>query len=82
MKKLFSVLNSVAGSLLRRKVAFEDATEISTPRLAINLKSTTSSNTGGEVNVGFAEFSVPPENDMFNKAKPDVTFVNQKVGSE
>lgn len=82
MKKLFNVLNSVAGSLLRRKVAFEDATEISTPRLAINLKSATPSNTGGEVNVGFAEFNVPRGNDMFNKAKPDVTFVNQKVGSE
>lgn len=81
MKKLFSVLNSVTRSLLRKKVLFEDATEISTPSLAINLKSATPSNTGGEVSVGFANFNVPRGNDMFRKAKAGLTSVNQKVGS-
>ena len=82
MKKLFNVLNSVTGSLLRRKIAFEDATEISTPRLAINLKSTTPSDSGGEVSVGFAKFDVPKGGDMFRKAKPGLTSVNQKVGGD
>ncbi len=81
MKKLFNVLNSVTVSLLRRKVSFEDATEISTPQLAINLKSAPPSNTGGEVNVGFANFNVPRGNDMFREAKEGLTSVNQKVGS-
>ena len=81
VKKLFSVLNSVARSLLRKKVSFEDATEISTPSLTINLKSATPSNVGGKLNVGFANFNVPRGNDMFRKTKSGLTSVNQKVGS-
>lgn len=79
VKKLFSVLNFVAASVLRRKIPFEDSTEISTPHLAISLKSATSSNTGGKVNVGHANFNLPSGNDMFRQAKPGLTSVNQKV---
>ena len=80
MKKLFSVLNFLAASVLRRKIPFEDSTEISTPHLAMSLKSAMPSNTGGKVNVGYANFDLPNGNDMFRQAKPGLTSVNQKVG--
>ena len=79
MKKLFSVLNFLAALVLRRKIPFEDSTEISTPHLAMSLKSAMPSNTGGTVNVGYANFDLPSGNDMFRQAKPGLTSVNQKV---
>ena len=79
MKKLFSVLNVVAASVLRRKIPFEDSTEISTPHLAMSLKSATLSNAGGKVNVGYAKFDLADGNDLFRKADPGLTSVNQKV---
>lgn len=79
VKKLFSVLNFLAASVLRRKIPFEDSTEIFTPNLAMSLKSTTPSKTGGKVNVGYANFNLPSGNDMFRQAKPGLTSVNQKV---
>lgn len=81
VNKLFNVLNSVSASVLRTKVSFEEATEIVSPRLAINLKSTTPSNTGGNVKTGFANFNVPKGDDLFRHAKPGMTSVNQKVSS-
>ena len=65
--------------MLRRKIPFEDSTEISTPHLAMSLKSTIPSNTGGEVNMGYANFDLPSGNDIFRQAKPGLTSVNQKV---
>jgi len=65
--------------VLRRKVPFEDSTEISTPHLAMSLKSAMPSNTGGKVNVGHANFDLPNGNDMFRQAKRGLTSVNQKV---
>lgn len=79
VKKLFSVLNFLAASVLRRKIPFEDSTEISTPHLAMSLKSATPFNAGGKVNVGYANFDLPSGNNMFRQAKPGLTSVNQKV---
>ena len=79
VKTLYTALNSVSTSILRRKVSFEDATEISTPRLTINLKSSSPSDTGGEVRAGFADFKLPRGNDLFHRANPGLTSVNQKV---
>lgn len=79
VKKLFSVLNFLAASVLRRKIPFEDSTEISTPHLAMSLKSATPSIIGGKVSVGYANFDLPNGNDMFRRAKPGLTSVNQKV---
>ena len=80
VKNIFIALNSVSNSVLRRKVSFEEATEISTPRLTVNLKSSTPSDTGGEVRVGFANFKLPKGGDIFHKRKSGLTTVNQKVG--
>lgn len=79
VKKLFSVLNFLAASVLRRKIPFEDSTEIYTPHLAMSLKSTTPSSIRGKVNVEYANFDLPSGNDIFLQAKLGLTSVNQKV---
>ena len=80
MKKLFAVLNSVSTTVRRRKIPFEEATEISTPRLSISLKSSSLSRVGGKVQTGFANFKLPTATDLFSRSgKPGLTSVNQKV---
>lgn len=79
VKNLFTVLNSVSTSMLRRKVSFEEATEISTPRLTVNIKSFTPSSAGGELRAGFANFELPDGKDMFRGGMAGLTSVNQKV---
>lgn len=79
MKQLLTALNTVSKSVLRRKVAFEDATDISTPRLTLNLKSFSPSDAGGEVNSAFANFKIPSGREMFREGKAGLGSVNQKV---
>jgi len=81
VKRLINALDSVTTSLLRSKVSFEEASEFSTPRLTVNLKSFTVSDAGGEVRVGFANFKLPEGSNMFRKGMPGLTSVNQKVSS-
>lgn len=45
----------------------------------MSLKSATPSIIGGKVSVGYANFDLPNGNDMFRRAKPGLTSVNQKV---
>ena len=66
-------------SVLKRKIPFEEATEISTPRLTVHLSSSSPSNVGGDVRAGFANFKLPGGNDMFSRGNPGLTSVNQKV---
>ncbi|XP_022796828.1 polycystic kidney disease protein 1-like 2 [Stylophora pistillata] len=79
VNKLFNVVDSLSTSVLRTKVSYEEATEIISPRLALNLKSTSPSDTGGNVNTGFASFNVPKGKDLLRNARPGLTSVNQKV---
>lgn len=72
-------MDSLSTSVLRTKVPYEEATEIISPRLALNLKSTAPSGTGGNVNTGFASFNVPKGKDLLRNARPGLTSVNQKV---
>ena len=81
VKRLINALDSLTTSLLRSKVSFEEASEFSTPRLTVNLKSFTVSDAGGEVRVGFANFKLPGGSNMFLKGMPGLTCVNQKVSS-
>ena len=81
VKRLINALDSLTTSLLRSKVSFEEASEFSTPRLTVNLKSFTVSDAGGEVRVGFANFKLPGGSNMFLKGIPGLTSVNQKVSS-
>ena len=81
VKRLINALDSLTTSLLRSKVSFEEASEFSTPRLTVNLKSFTVSDAGGEVCVGFANFKLPGGSNMFLKGMPGLTSVNQKVSS-
>lgn len=81
VKRLINALDSLTTSLLRSKVSFEEASEFSTPRLTVNLKSFTVSDAGGEVRVGFANFKLPGGSNMFLKGMPGLTSVNQKVSS-
>ena len=81
VKRLVNALDSLTTSLLRSKVSFEEASEFSTPRLTVNLKSFTVSDAGGEVRVGFANFKLPGGSKMFFKGTPGLTSVNQKVSS-
>ena len=82
MKTLFTVLNSVLTTVLRRKIPFEEATEISTPGLSISLKSSFPSSVGGKVQTGFADFKLPTATDLFSRSgKLGLTSVNQKVSS-
>ena len=81
VKRLINALDSLTTSLLRSKVSFEEASEFSTPRLTVNLKSFTVSDAGGEVRVGFANFKLPGGSNMFRKGMPGLTSVNQKVSS-
>lgn len=80
MKQLFAALNTISKSVLRRKIAFEEATDISTPRLTLNLKSFSPSDAGGEVSSGFANFKLPSGREMFRGGKAGLAgSVNQKV---
>ena len=79
VNKLFKVVDSLSTSVLRTKVPYEEATEIISSRLALNLKSTAPSGTGGNVNTGFASFNVPKGKDLLRNARPGLTSVNQKV---
>ena len=81
VKRLTNALDSLTTSLLRSKVSFEEASEFSTPKLTVNLKSFTVSDAGGEVRVGFANFKLPGGSNMFLKGTPGLTSVNQKVSS-
>lgn len=81
VKRLINALDSLTTSLLRSKVSFEEASEFSTPRLTVNLKSFTVSDAGSEVRVGFANFKLPGGSNMFLKGMPGLTSVNQKVSS-
>ena len=81
VKRLINALDSLTTSLLRSKVSFEEASEFSTPRLTVNLKSFTVSDAGSEVRVGFANFKLPGGRNMFLKGMPGLTSVNQKVSS-
>ena len=81
VKRLINALDSLTTSLLRSKVSFEEASEFSTPRLTVNLKSFTVSDGGGEVHVGFANFKLPGGSNMFRKGMLGLTSVNQKVSS-
>ena len=79
VNKLFKVVDSLSTSVLRTKVPYEEATEIISSRLALNLKSIAPSGTGGNVNTGFASFNVPKGKDLLRNARPGLTSVNQKV---
>ena len=79
MKQLLTALNTVSKSVLRRKVAFEDATDISTPRLTLNLKSFWPSDASGEVSSAFANFILPSGREMFHEGREGLGAVNQKV---
>ena len=79
VKRLINALDSLTTSLLRSKVSFEEASEFSTPKLTVNLKSFTVSDAGGEVRVGFANFKLPGGSNMFLKGMTGLTSVNQKV---
>ena len=81
VKLLINALDSLTTSLLRSKVSFEEASEFSSPRLTVNLKSFTVSDAGSEVRVGFANFKLPGGSNMFLKGMPGLTSVNQKVSS-
>lgn len=79
MKKIFTAVNSVSTSVLKRKISFEEATEVSTPRLTVHLSSSSPSNVGGDVRAGFANFKLPNGNGIFSRGNPGLTSVNQKV---
>ena len=78
-KNLLANLNVVGGVVLKKKLAFDKSTDISSPSLNMSLQRASVDEVGGRVSTGAGQFNLPGGKDLFGNKDNKLDGVSQQV---